>query len=411
MVALAFLTNFISVGFVFYSYGVFFKALAADFGDSRLGISLGLTGMNAITAMLAPWVGRLVDRGHIQRAMTAGAILMGIGFTLATSIGNLTHFYLVLACVIGPGVGMLGAVPSATLVANWFVDRRGTALGLSTMGVSLSGVLMPPLATALIAHIGWRYTFLVYAGAALLLVVPAVRRWVVQRPEDVGQWPDGTPEHEEDTVTPALPPPTSADLLSQRNFWLIALVIGTNFCALGAILTHAVPYATDIGFSPAAAAVVLSVMAGAGAIGKPVFGGVTDRLDKRAVVALIAGMQLAGVLLLMRADDYPALLLSGAVFGFGMGGVVPLHGALIGAAFGRQAFGRVMGLMTPIMLPIASLGVPFAGYIYDRDGNYRFAFETFAGVFVLSMTASGLLRLPRTEPGRRVAPKVSPQAL
>ena len=292
---------------------------------------------------------------------------------------------------------MLGVLPSATLVANWFVVRRGAALGLSTLGVSLAGVLMPPIATGLIGAAGWRTTFLVYAAASWLLVIPAVARFVVQRPEDAGQVPDGTSP----SAAPGLgtASPGSPMLLRQRSFWLIAAVMGVNFCAMSAVLTHSVPFATDIGLSPAAAASVLSVMAGAGALSKPLFGGLTDRLDKRVVASLISGVQLIGVLLLLSARSHPGLLVAGAIFGFGMGGVVPLHGALIGAAFGRAAFGRVMGLMMPTMLPLASLGVPYAGYVFDRDHSYAAAFQTFIGLYLLAMLAGALLRLPESEPG------------
>lgn len=407
MVALSFLTNFISVGFVFYSYGVFFKALAADFGDSRLGVSLGLTAMNVVSSLLSPVIGARLDRGSIRIMMIIGAGLMGCGFLLASAISSLWQFYLVLSLVMGPGVCMLGALPSTTLVANWFVQRRGTALGIATMGVSLSGVLMPPLGTALIDGIGWRMTFVVYAAAAWLLVVPAVYRWVIQRPEDLGLRPDGASAADGDHEEPHI---AAGAILRDRNFWLIALTIASNFCAMGAILTHAVPHATDVGFSNAAAAFVLSVMASAGALGKPVFGSVTDRLDKRIVITIIAGMQLVGLLLLMQARSYPSLLLAGAVFGFGMGGVVPLHGALIGAAFGRDAFGRVMGLMTPIMLPLGSAGIPLAGYLFDRTGTYMPAFQGFVGLFCVAILAGWMLRLPtgRTLTARTLSPVAVP---
>ena len=58
MVAVAFFVDFVAVGFFFYSYGVFFKAIAAEFGDSRLGVALGLTVTSAVGAFAAPLVGR-----------------------------------------------------------------------------------------------------------------------------------------------------------------------------------------------------------------------------------------------------------------------------------------------------------------------------------------------------------------
>jgi MFS family permease len=105
------------------------------------------------------------------------------------------------------------------------------------------------------------------------------------------------------------------------------------------------------------------------------------------------------VALILNVEEYGSLLLAGTVFGLGMGGVIPLWGALIGAGFGRQPFGRVMGLMSPVMLPIHVVGIPYAGWIYDRTGSYEIAFLTFIGVYALAMAALLLLRLPEVEPG------------
>ena len=397
IVALAFLTNFISVGFVFYSYGVFFKALAQDIGGSRLGVSVGLTGMNLVSASVAPFVGRALDRGYAKRLMAAGAAIMGLGFIVGSRIEALWQFYLVFGSMMGVGVCLLGGLSSSTLVANWFVERRGTALGLATMGISMSGVFMPPLGTALIARYGWRPTFLVYAAIALLLLLPAVLLFVIDRPEDVGLAPDGQAAGGD--ASDGGGETGTGDILRDRNFWVIAVCVAMNFCCMSAVLTHTVPHVTDMGFSGTAAALVLSVMAGAGAVGKPVFGMVTDRLDKRAAMWLSTTLQLAGVALLWPARDYSSLLLSGAVFGFGMGGMVPLQGALVGAAFGRRAFGRVMGMMTPAMVPISMLGVPMAGLIHDLSGSYTLAFEIFIGIYLSSMLGLTRLALPEAEPG------------
>jgi MFS family permease len=409
MVALAFLTNFISVGFGFYSYGVFFKALAAEFGGSRFAVSAGLTSLQLVSALVAPLVGKLLDRGLTRKVMTAGALLLGVAFALASQIGALWHFYLVFGLLMGTAVCMLGGLASSTLIANWFVARRGAALGLAAMGISVSGVVMPAVGTLLIGLWGWRATFLVYATIAFCAVAPAVWIWVVHRPEELGHGPDGAPPLGAPARANELAiAPSARAILRERNFWVIAAVIALNFCAMGALLTHAVPHATDLGFSPEAAALVLSAMAGAGAIGKPVFGALTDRIDKRMAMWAAAGFQLIGVELLLRAHGYDALLCAGAVFGFGMGGVVPLQGALVGAAFGRDAFGRAMGLLIPTMVPLTVLGSPFAGFVHDQTGSYALAFRVFSSLFALSMLVLVALRLPSIEPGRAHSKPAAP---
>ena len=314
MVGLAFLTNFISVGFGFYSYGVFFKTLVQEFGGSRLAVSAGLTSLQLMSGLSAPFVGRFLDHGQSRHVMSLGAFMLGAGFVLASRISGLPHFYLIFGLVMGVAVPMLGGVSSSTLVANWFVARRGAALGVAAMGISVSGVVMPPLGTYLISLLGWRSTFLVYAAIAFGLVLPAVFLWAIHRPEDLGQRPDGlspTAPHADHEAL-ELAAPSSGEIVRDRNFAIIAAVIALNFSALGALLTHAVPHATDLGFSPQSAALVLSAMAGAGSIGKPVFGALADRIDKRSAVWMAAGLQLCGSGLLHRRAELSAAHRGGA---------------------------------------------------------------------------------------------------
>jgi MFS family permease len=404
IVAVVFLTHFISVGLVFYSYGVFFKTLATEFGGSRLGVATGLVIMNVVVAAVSPYLGRMVDHRSIRKIMCGGACLMAAGFIAASRIEALWQFYLLMGTLLAVGAAMLGALTGSALITNWFSERRGIALGISGMGISLSGLAMAPVATLLIAAIGWRGTFLVYGVVTLVSVVPAVWFTIVNRPEDMGLLPDGAqarPAGEGPSAIAAAAPLdwSVRGTLRELNFWVIALVVGLNFFANGAVLIHIIPYATDIGFEPMKAAWVLSTMAGFGVLGKVLFGWIADRLPKRVAFWIATGLQGLGVVLILNVQEYGWLLLAGTIFGLGMGGVIPLWGALIGAGFGRQAFGRVMGLMTPVMLPIHILGIPYAGWIYDRTGSYEIAFFSFTGIYVLAIAVLLLLRLPEVEPG------------
>ena len=316
---------------------------------------------------------------------------------------------------------MLGGLPGSTLVANWFIRGRGMALGIATVGISMSGLIMAPVATQLIAGIGWQETFVIYALIVVVVILPAVWLVIVNRPEDMGLRPDGLapgdPIVPEDAPEPVLPLAAGDQMtdhaahldwsalgtLKDANFWMITLAIGLNFCANGAILTHIIPHATDLGYTPTRAAFVLSACAGMGVVGKILFGWITDRVDKRLALWLAVGLQASGVALIIGATDYSALLMAGGVFGLGMGGLVPIWGTLVGSAFGRHAFGRVMGLMSPCMLPVMSFGVPFAGYVFDRTGNYDVAFRTFLFIYAASAMMLVFLRLPEVEPGHEPA--------
>jgi MFS family permease len=422
IVAVCFLTLFVSVGFGFYSFGAFFKALADELGGSRLGVGLGLSVFTATSGLLGPLLARALDRGSIRNVMSTGVLLLGAGFLALSRIDSLGQFYVALGA-LAVGAALIGSLPSSTLVVSWFERRRGTALGLATMGISVSGVVMAPVATALIGRLGWRTSFVIYGVLAVALVLPAVRAVVVNRPEDLGLRPDGdapdssppAPRRRRATgqaakvagelpatggayaPSPAPPAAGNASALRHRPFWVIALVVSLNFCANGAMLTHLIPHATDLGFRPGLAALLLSTVATLGAAGKLLFGWISDHVDVRGAMALSAALQTTGVLLVLRVEAYPWLLVAGAIYGLGMGGLVPLWGAMIGAAFGRLAFGRVMGAMSPFILPLQVSGVPYAGWVFDTTGHYAPAFRLFAGLYATSMAALLLLRLPRVE--------------
>ncbi|MEM7217084.1 MAG: MFS transporter [Pseudomonadota bacterium] len=394
MVWVAFFVDFIAVGFFFYSYGVFFKSIAAEFGDSRFGVAIGISLTNVVGALLAPIIGRALDRYPLKRVQTTGAIAMGVGFLLLGFVDNAVQFYIVLGLFIGFGAGAMGQLATSKLVASWFVRKRGTALGIAATGISVSGVVMPSLSAWLIEQFSWREGFMIYGVITLALVVPLVLRLVISRPEDVGLRPDGAMS--DAPLPPPIPPEPLSRYLRNRNFWALVATIGLLFGCQGATLVHMVPLLTDRGFSLISASAVMSMTAALGIGGKLICGWLVDRWPVRNALWLGIAFQVAGLVIMMQMQNYYAFMAGAALFGFGMGGVVPMQGAIVGAAFGRDAFGRVLGAMRPPMAMIQILGVPYAGWIFDATGSYEIAQYTFLGCYALAVVTVGMLRVDTT---------------
>ena len=382
MVAVAFFVDFIAVGFFFYSYSVFFKSIAAEFGDSRLGVSIGISVTQGVGALLAPFIGRALDRFPLKRIMAAGAISMGTGFLLLGLVQTPLQFYLVLGVFIGFGAGAMGQLATSKLVSNWFVLKRGTALGIAATGISVSGVLMPATTAWLIGEFGWRNGFVAYGVITLVIVVPLILRLVVSRPEDLGLLPDGAAEAA--TLPPPRPALRTAEYIRNSNFWYLLITIGLLFCIQSATLIHMVPQLTDRGIDLISASVIASSTALFGVMGKLIYGALVDRWDVRWALWLAIAFQVAGQLFMLFGNGYSGFLIGASLFGFGMGGIVPMQGAVVGAAFGRENFGRVLGAMRPPMAIIHLLGVPFAGWVYDSTGSYEPAFLTFLGLYAVT---------------------------
>ncbi|HNC76493.1 MAG TPA: MFS transporter [Pseudomonadales bacterium] len=399
MVAIALFTDFISVGFFFYSYGIFFLALSKEFGGSHLDVSLGFMISNVSGALMAPFLGRALDRYPTRWIMLLGATVLALGYGLLSTISALWQFYLILATCNAFGGAAMGGQASSKLVAAWFIRKRGLALGIATMGISASGLVMPTLSAWLIDHIGWRGGYLVYCTVALLCVTPVVALLVRSNPEELGQRPDGATDAQHRAFLGGAEVEWStAAILRSSNFWFIALTFALLVGVFQAILIHMVPQLTSQGLSTTQAAMILSVSAGIGVIGKVVFGWLTDHNEPKFAVWLCIITQLLGAILLMLCSSYLWLLLGGALFGFGMGGVVPLQSSTTGQIFGRLSFGRVSGLIRPAMIPLQMCAVPLAGWIYDQTGSYRISYLIMILALLIAAITIALVKVPAREP-------------
>jgi MFS family permease len=402
IVAITFLTQFAVMGTVFYSFGVLMKPLAAEVGgDSRLGVSLAVPLMFAVVGLVSPFVGREVDRRPIRWLMLAGAGLLAVGFLGLSRATSLWEFYLAFGVALALAMALLGGLPNTALVANWFIRRRGTALGISQVGVSISGMVMAYVTSWLVGAYGWRGTSVVFALAPVAVLAPLIALLVIDRPEDRGLGPDGDALSTSAASAPVAGGAdsdwTAARALREPSLWMIALVIGLCFASNGAVILGIYPHATDIGYSDAQAAAVLSVMAGAAALGKPIFGWLADHAPRRGATWLSISLQFGGLVMIMYAPSHLALVIASALFGLGYGGVMPLWGVLVGAIYGRRVFGRIMGLMGPLLIPFEVLGIPFAAWVFDRTGSYDSAFATFLGLYALAALLLVFLRLPEVD--------------
>ncbi|MEE3108782.1 MAG: MFS transporter, partial [Pseudomonadota bacterium] len=172
--------------------------------------------------------------------------------------------------------------------------------------------------------------------------------------------------------------------------------VGCLFCCMSATLTHMVPRVSDLGYTVLQAAPILSFGAAAGVLGKVLFGYLVDRVDPRLALYTAIGTQFLGQLGMLQTTDYALFALFATLFGFGMGGIVPLHGAIAGQVFGRENFGKVMGLMRPAMMPLQITGLPFAGWVFDRFGAYDLAFQVFLVLYGVSALCASALRIEKS---------------
>ena len=394
LVGAGFVLQGLATAAVSYSYGVVLAPIAQEFGASRLQMMLGITASTIVSGIISPFLGIAMDRRSLRRLALLGCFLLGLGFALMSMAQAIWHVVLVFALCMAPAMVLIGPTLVSTLLARWFSRRRGTAMGVAALGTSVFGFLVPPLLQLAIDAIGWRPALACAGAAALLIGVPAA--WIVRdRPELLGLAPDGDPPG----AQPAAPrAPGASDstrgIFGQSNFWMVAVVLGLLFSVYSAMMSNLVPLARDQGHSAELAALLMSVIAGCGMIGKLAFGVVADRIDLRAGLGVAIALVIACLLLLMADSRYPVMFVASALLGLAAGGMLPVWGSLMAVLFGAANYGRVMGLMNPVMMPVVVAGAPFAGWSYDRSGSYMVTLSAFAAVLVLGLIALARIRMP-----------------
>ena len=402
IVGFTFMTQF-TVGGMFYTYGVLQKPLSEALEVERFAVSLAFSLQTLVVAVLSPWVGKLIVRTPIRRLLAIGVAALVVGFVAFGQVRNLLHLFLAFGLVLALASTLIGALPSNAMIANWFIKRRGTALGISQFGISISGAVMVPIVSWLVETQGWRWAVTSMGLALGAVLIPLVWKFAIFRPEERGLQPDGRAMAEAvDEPLESASAWTFARALRDRRIWLLVAIVGPSFFGVGAVLLALHAHITDMGLSAAQASSVVALATLMAALAKPLFGGLADVLSKRLMMVVSLVVQVAGLALIVTLENVGGLMVAAFLFGLGYGAAMPMWTVFIGALFGRGAFARVMGLMTPLTTVFSLLGFPFASLVFDMAGSYLPAFVTVIGGLFVSMVAVGLLRLPAGNPAPAV---------
>lgn len=413
IVLTAFLCHAVNVGLIFYAWGVFLTPLSAAFGG-RGPVALGYSAMQLASAGYGLFIGGLVDRHGARPVQLAGAMILATGFFAMSAVHSLPALYLVFMVPLALGACSVGNIPANAAVARWFVRRRGTALGLSTAGISFGGIVFAPLTQWLIDHVGWRGAYQGLAALVLLIVIPPVLAFQVRDPADMGLEPDGDTPGDETTAAERAAlarelerSVTPRAAVRQRSFWLVAAAFGLTMAGIAGMLLFQIPLLIERGMPATRASLVLGATAAMGMLGKLGFGAILDRYDQRRVAAACFLAQAAGIAVIWLGHGPLALLAYVLLYGYAMGGNATLQASIIGEVFGRLHYGAISSRVSPFIVISQAITVPSVGWVRDHLGSYDPALAAIAAAAVVAAvlvvfvdTPARPARLRGAEPSR-----------
>ncbi|MEN6466014.1 MAG: MFS transporter [Syntrophaceae bacterium] len=370
-----------------YSFGVFVKPLCDEYGWSRSVVSLGASINMFVYSTCAIVLGRIVDRIAPRRIITVGALIACASFMLLKFVKTPLEFYIVYGLLVGVGSAGMGVVVMNSSAAKWFVKKRGTAIGIATMGVSFGTFMLTPAAGFVIKNFDWRTGFTFISLLFLASIAFAYFLMGKANPESCGLLPDGETDPEKvlrvDEKSADAGRISYGDMFSDLRFWIIGISFGLAVMTLMAAFVHQVAYVEDRGIDKLAAAASLGVVGFAGFLGQFFYGWLSDRLrDVKYSAILGMAVMMAGLIILLNMDSLISLYLYALVYGFGYGCLAPMMPIIIADRFGLRDLGPVYGMLTFFIGIGGSVGPCFAGLIYDLYGSYDLVWQSSIGILV-----------------------------
>jgi len=393
---IAFWAYFLSVGTGFYAFNAFLEPLCNSRGWSRTDLNLALV-IGTVFGFSSQYIfGTILMKTGIRILMLTGSLVAGISFIFIARVQTLWEFYLFYALLF-IGNGAYGGIVASSAVNNWFIEKRGKAIGIATAGMSISGAVLPIASLLLIQHSGLSNAAL-YIGIIIASLGPVAWFVIKDWPEDIGLAPDGLAAINVNALAEIsrIQKPSLTHRKSQWDlnrlvrtdiFWKLGLAFGLLMVGTVGVMSQLKPRFTDIGFSHMTAMLMMSATALFGAAGKYIWGIMCDRFESRHVAILMTVANALGLCLILIKNSFFALLVFIPVFGFAMGGIMSAYPIMVASIFGRESFASVLRFIS-IFLILQLFGYIIAGQSYDRTGSYDTAYWIFIG---LDMIAALLL--------------------
>lgn len=359
-----FLANNAVMGIAFGSFGPLLIANEAHLGVGRGTAAIGMSLITIAAALVAAVTGGMMQRFRARDVMVGGVVLNAIAYFALAFTDSFTLF-LCSYTLVGAGAALSGILAPLTLVSRWAPQQRGKAL--SAVNIPVVMFACPFLVGIALPEIG-RAALLVIFACLFVALVPLLLLLVKERPA-----PNA------DGVLPVAPAvandgePARQHILGTAPFWLISLSVGILAGCGTVFVVHIAPFGGMRGLSAVTATALLSIYAGAGLIGTPLFGWAADRFHPANALVMCSGIQALLWLMLLMVEG-PILLIVAALMGVCSTPLVALHGAALSFYFDAATVARAMGYSYIFKMPMAFALAPTAGALFEMTGDYRLPF-------------------------------------
>lgn len=392
---------FFAVGTVVYGFSVIIPEMISAMGWTRSEASLGYSILAFVMGMTGPVAAFSIRRIGVRATMSLGGLIGVLGAVCCYFMTSLWQYYLFIG-ILALGLALLSVVPGLQVLANWFAQKRALAIGIFMSMGGMGAFFAAPAISKLVQSTGdWRIAWLVMAGT-LLLGTAIAALFVRETPVEKNTFIDG--------IDPATAGGTSAKAATQVHqtqvsweikaalltwpYWMIVAAVSVVVFGHGIVNSQGALHLRDLGISPVTAGSAIGIIGLLGAAGRLFTGILGDNIDPRFLLAVGLVAELAGMAMLIFANDTVMVYAFAVVFGAGNGMAIVAGPALLANYYGNRNYASLIAIRGLVVTPISALGPVIAGYTFDSIGSYTPVFVSVALAGLIPVLILLLMRPP-----------------
>ena len=396
--------SIITAGIIRSSSGVFIVPFEQDFGWERSTISFAFAISLFLYGISGPFLAALIERIGLKKMMVLATLTLLTGILLTFFMTEAWQLIVIWGIIIGVGSGLFLTVLSPYVANQWFVKRRGLALGILTASTATGQLILLPVLAIIVEDYSWRWAMgliLILSLLTLLLILVFMKN----SPQEIGGLAYGQEKASDTTKAEQKGNPITVafqilfEVAKVKAFWLLAASF--FICGLstsGLIGTHFISYCMGFGFTAVAAASMLSLMGVFDLIGTTFSGWLSDRFDNRWLLFWYYGLRGISLVFLPFAladGSYVFLVIFSIFYGLDWIATVPPTVNIARQIFGIEKSVVVYGWVFAAHQLGAAVAASGAGMFYNVFNSYTWAFAL-AGMFCLlaSLFVIGIKKQP-----------------
>lgn len=371
----------VGIGIISNCSGIYYQPICDElgFGMGELTLYRTISGLCSVLPLaLAP---KLVKRVNICTLSFLLLVICG-GTNLLMAFGTeLWHWYFI-GILQGCTVTVFSHFIPVSVINNWFCQKKGLALGISSASAGVLGIIMNEFLSYLIMEFGWRTSVFASGVVFIMLPAPFLLFALRYRPEDAGMKPYG---RQEESLC-AVQETNAGRNISFRHIFLLVLLFAVLAKGVAGFAQYFTSYGKSRGMAARDCSMLLTLYLVGNTLFKLVFGSINDKWGLYRSTALELGVMLLGCVLLLIPQ--PVSMLCGALL-FGMCAMIcnvqsPL---LIRSLWSTEEFPEVYARISLVANVCHYLFITVFGFLFDVLGRYEPILLLCGGLVILEMTA------------------------